>query len=266
VNELKSVITWLERHSSKRTRDGMARYGIPSDNALGVTMADLKLLAKRVGRNHQLAAALWDTGVYEARMLTSFVDEPARVTPAQMDRWCRDFDNWGICDTVCFHLFDRTPHAWQKVSQWHNRREEFVKRAAFALLWGLSVHDKHADDHAFAEGLNFVERAATDERHFVKKAVNMALRAVGKRNRGLNDAAVMLARRLADSSEPAPRWVGKDALRELTSASVVRRLTPRMAGRSASPAPGAPARPAQKASGETADRLLSGPGESRRRR
>jgi 3-methyladenine DNA glycosylase AlkD len=143
-DEVRSALTRLERHSTKRTRDGMARYGLPSDNAFGVTMADMKVLAKRLGRNHELAAALWDTGWYEARMLTSFVDEPARVTAAQMDRWCRDFDNWGICDTVCFHLFDRTPHAWRKVAQWHDRREEFVKRAAFALLWGLTVHDKRA--------------------------------------------------------------------------------------------------------------------------
>jgi 3-methyladenine DNA glycosylase AlkD len=226
-DEVRSTLTWLERHSTKRTRDGMARYGLPSDNAFGVTMADLKVLAKRLGRNHELAAALWDTGWYEARMLTSFVDEPASVTPAQMDRWCRDFDNWGICDTVCFHLFDRTPHAWQKVAQWHDRPEEFVKRAAFALLWGLTVHDKHANDEPFAQGLRFIERAATDERHFVKKAVNMALRAIGKRNSALNAAAVTVARRLGDSPQAAPRWVGKDALRELTSAAVIQRLSAR---------------------------------------
>jgi 3-methyladenine DNA glycosylase AlkD len=222
--EVQSVLAWLERHSTKRTRDGMARYGIPSDNAFGVTMADMKTLAKRLGRNHELATALWDTGRYEARILTSFVDEPACVTPAQMDRWCRDFDNWGICDTVCFHLFDRTPHAWQKVAQWHDRREEFVKRAAFALLWGLTVHDKQAGDEPFIEGLVLVERAATDERHFIKKAVNMALRAIGKRNTALNAAALVVARRLADSPQAAARWVGKDALRELTSVGVGRRL------------------------------------------
>jgi 3-methyladenine DNA glycosylase AlkD len=226
-DEVRSALTWLKRHSTKRTLDGMARYGIPSDNALGVTMADMKVLANRLGRNHELAAALWDTGWYEARMLTSFVDEPARVTPTQMDRWCGDFDNWGICDTVCFHLFDRTSHAWQKVAQWHDRPEEFVKRGAFALLWGLTVHDKHADDEPFAEGLRFVERAATDERHFVKKSVNMALRAVGKRNPALNGAAVAVARRLADSPQTAARWVGKDALRELTSTAVTRRLAAR---------------------------------------
>jgi 3-methyladenine DNA glycosylase AlkD len=223
-DEVRSALTWLKGHSSKRTRDGMARYGLPSDNAFGVTMADMKVLAKRLGRNHELAAALWDTGWYEARILTSFVDEPARVTPAQMDRWCRDFDNWGICDTVCFHLFDRTPHAWKKVAKWCGRPEEFVKRAAFALLWGLTVHDKHADDAPFIGALGFIESAAIDDRHLVKKSVNMALRAVGKRNPALNAAALAVARRLADSSQAAARWVGKDALRELTSPAVIRRL------------------------------------------
>ena len=219
-----SVLAWLKGHGSKRNRDGLARYGLPSEHAFGVTVSDLKVVAKRLGRNHELAAALWDSGWHEARILSSFVDEPERVTPAQMDRWARDFDNWGICDSVCFHLFDRTPHAWRKVSRWADRKEEFVKRAAFALLWGLSVHDKQAKDTPFLEGLRLVERAATDDRHYVKKAVNMSLRAIGKRNPGLNSAAVEVARRLADSPQPSPRWVGKDALKELTGASVKRRL------------------------------------------
>jgi 3-methyladenine DNA glycosylase AlkD len=223
-DEVASAITWLKRHSTKHSLDGMARYAIPSDNALGVSVSDIRVLAKRLGRNHELAAALWDTGVYEARMLTAFVDEPARVTPAQMDRWCRDFDNWAICDTLCFHLFDRTPHAWDKVSKWSGRRDEFGKRAAFALLWALTVHDKHAGDEAFVQGLFLVERAASDDRNFVKKAVNMALRAIGKRNPALNAAAVTVARRLADSPQAAARWVGKDALRELTSPAMIRRL------------------------------------------
>ena len=140
--QVRAALDWLKRHGTKANREGMARYAIPSDKAFGVSMADMKMLAKRLGRNHELAAALWDTGWYEARMLAAFVDEPARVTPAQMDRWCRDFDNWAICDTACFPLFDRTPHAWRKVEQWSRRRDEFVKRAAFALLWGLTVHDK----------------------------------------------------------------------------------------------------------------------------
>jgi 3-methyladenine DNA glycosylase AlkD len=141
-----------------------------------------------------------------------------------MDRWCRDFDNWGICDTICFVLFDRTPHAWAKVSAWARRRAEFEKRAAFALLWGLTVHDKQADDAPFLEGLELIRRAAHDDRHFVKKSVNMALRATGKRNATLHAAAMDLARDLAASDSAAATWVGRDALSELKSPSVLRRV------------------------------------------
>jgi 3-methyladenine DNA glycosylase AlkD len=164
--------------------------------------------------SHDLAAALWDTGWYEARLLTSFVDEPARVTPEQMDRWCRDFDNWGLCDTLCFHLFDRTPHAWDKVAQWSDERDEFVKRAAFALLASLAGHDKRAADEPFLASLPSIERAAADERNFVKKGVSWALRMTGRRNPALNAAAAEVARRLAVSPDAAARWVGKDALKD----------------------------------------------------
>lgn len=225
--EPQAALQWLKRNGDKRARDGMARFAIPSDKALGVSMAKLRVFAKQLGRNHELAEALWKTDVYEARMLATLIDDPARVTPAQMDRWCRDFDNWAICDTACFALFDRTPHAWRKVEQWADKRAEFVKRAAFALLWGLTVHGRGAEDALFINGLRLIERASSDERHFVKKAVNMALRAIGKRNAALNAAAVDVARRLADSSQSGPRWIGKDAFRELTSASVVRRLAAR---------------------------------------
>jgi 3-methyladenine DNA glycosylase AlkD len=226
-DEAQSALKWLKSHSSKAARDGMARYAIPSDNAFGVAMKDIKALGKKLGRNHELAAALWDTGVYEARMVCSFVDDPALVTPAQMDRWCKDFDNWAICDTVCFNLFDRTPHAWAKVSQWSSRRNEFEKRTAFALLWSLAMHDKRAADKEFVHGLALIERAADDERNFVKKAVNMALRAIGKRNLALNAAAVDVARRLADSEDASARWIGRDALRELTSPAATKRADQR---------------------------------------
>jgi len=205
----------------------MARYGIPSDHALGVTMSDIKTLGRELGRNHRLAAALWDTGVYEARMLASFIDDPGQVTPAQMDRWCGDFDNWALCDALSFNLFDRTAHAWAKVRQWSRCRGEFEKRTAFALLWALTVHDKAAGDRLFLEGLALIEREADDERHFVTKAINMALRAVGKRNPALNAAAVEVARRLNGSPRSAARWVGGHALRELTSAAVRKRLNAR---------------------------------------
>ncbi len=221
--QVQSALKWLKSHSTKATLEGMARYAIPSDHAYGVAMKDIKALGKTLGRNQALASALWDTGVYEARMLASFVGDPAQLTSAQMDRWCKDFDNWAYCDTMCFNLFDRTPHAWAKVKQWSSRRNEFEKRTAFALLWSLTVHDKDAGDKPFIEGLALIEREAGDERNFVKKAVNMALRAIGKRNRALNAAAVTVARRLADSKDPTAKWIGRDALRELTSPQVTKR-------------------------------------------
>ncbi|HEX8489856.1 MAG TPA: DNA alkylation repair protein [Chthoniobacterales bacterium] len=215
--EVQSTLTWLKQHATKATRDGMARYGLPSDHALGVSVADIRALAKQIGRSHELAVELWKTGIYEARMLTAFVDEPARVTPAQMDRWCRDFDNWGICDALCFHLFDRTPHAWNKIEKWAGRREEFAKRAAFALLASVALHDKKAADAPFIRSLRLIEQAAIDERNFVKKGVSWALRGIGKRNAALQAAATAVARRLALSPQAAARWVGKDALRDLQS-------------------------------------------------
>jgi 3-methyladenine DNA glycosylase AlkD len=226
-DEVQSALKWLKSHSSRATLDGMARYALPSNNAFGVAYRDMKVLGKRLGRNHELAGALWDTGVYEARMVASLVADPEQLTPTQMDRWCKAFDNWGICDTMCFNLFDRTPHAWAKVTHWSSSNDEFVKRTAFALLWSLSVHDKRTGDEPFIQGLALIERAASDERNFVKKSANMALRAIGKRNHTLNAAAIAVARRLADSSNSVARWVGKDALRELTSPSVIRRLKPR---------------------------------------
>jgi 3-methyladenine DNA glycosylase AlkD len=222
--QVQSALRWLKTHSRKATLDGMARYAIPSNHAYGVGMKDIKAHANTLGRNQALASALWDTGVYEARMLASFVGDPAQLSSAEMDRWCKDFDNWAFCDAMSFNLFDRTPHAWAKVKQWSSKRNEFEKRTAFALLWSLTVHDKVSADEPFIEGLNLIEREASDERNFVKKAVNMALRATGKRNRSLNAAAVATARRLAGSKDATAKWVGTDALRELTSAAVMKRL------------------------------------------
>lgn len=227
TDEVQSVISWLERQGTKGNREGMARYAIPSDKAFGVSVGSLRQHAKRLGRNHALAAALWDTDRYEARMLAAFIDDPALVTPTQMDRWCRDFDNWAICDTACFHLFDRTPHAWRKARQWATSRPEFVKRAGFALMASLVAHDKAASDDAFLECLALIEQGAHDDRNFVKKAVNWALRSIGKRNPSLHAAAIVVAKRLADSDMAAARWVGKDALRELAGPAVRERLARR---------------------------------------
>ncbi len=219
-----SVIAALKRVASKATRDGMARYGLPSDKAFGVSVGAMQKMAKGIGPNHDLAVALWDTGWYEARMMAAFLGEPARVTTAEMDRWCRDFDNWGIVDTVCFKLWDQTPHAFGKVQQWATREDEFQKRASFVLLACLAAHDKQSGDEPFLRCLPLVERGATDERNFVKKGVSWALRMVGRRSAKLNAAAVVLAKHLAASSNAAAQWTGKGALKELTSPAVTRRL------------------------------------------
>ena len=223
------ALAWLKSKGSTRIRERMAGFGIPPGKAYGVPMAQMQQLAKRLGRDHTLAAALWATGQYEARIVAAYVDEPGRVTPGQMDRWCRAFDNWGICDTVCFVLFDRTPYAFAKVAQWSGRREEFIKRAAFALLASLALHDQTAADRQFVACLPMIERAAADERNFVKKGVSWALRSVGRRNAAMNAEAVAVARRLAAAPDAASRWVGKGALRELTSAAVKKRLKSRPA-------------------------------------
>jgi 3-methyladenine DNA glycosylase AlkD len=204
----------------------MARFGINPDRALGVRIPDLRRLAKQVGTDHSLALGLWKTGIHEARILASMIDDPAAVTERQMESWVGDFDSWDLCDQCCGNLFDRTPFAFDKAVEWAGRDEEFVKRAGFALMAWAAVHDKTADDRVFIEFLPLVEREADDDRNFVKKAVNWALRQIGKRNRRLNRAAVSVARRLAKRNDsPAARWIGTDALRELTSEGVRSRLS-----------------------------------------
>jgi 3-methyladenine DNA glycosylase AlkD len=218
----RDALQWLERRGTAKNRDGLARFGIVAPRAFGVSVAEIKRLGKELGRDHALALALWKSGWYEARMLAAFVDEPALVTVAQMNAWARDFDNWAICDHCCFHLFDRTPHAWGRIAQWSGRRREFEKRAAFALLASVALHDKRAPDAPFVDALPWIERAASDERNFVKKGVSWALRSVGRR-RGVRTEALILARRLADAEDAAARWVGRDALRDLQRSSALAR-------------------------------------------
>jgi 3-methyladenine DNA glycosylase AlkD len=231
TKRVEEALADLKRRGSKKNVEGMARYGIRARKAFGVSMGAMRALARRFGRSHELAEALWKTGWHEARILASFVDEPEKVTPEQMDRWCRDFDNWAICDTVCFHLFDKTPHAFRKIAMWSKSRDEFVKRAAFALLASVALHDRKSGDEPFMECLALLERAASDDRNFVKKGVSWGLRGLGHRNLPLHEASVALARRLAASREPAVRWVGKDALRGLTRPAVTRRFVKRRQAR-----------------------------------
>lgn len=227
--KLAAALAGLRERATEKTLAGLSRYAIDAPSAIGVSMTDMKAIAKEVGRSHELAASLWAEAWYEARMLATLVDDPARVSAAQMESWAADFDNWAICDTACFCLFDRSPDAWAKVEEWAGRKEEFVKRASFALLASLTVHDKKAADGAFARGLELVEREAGDERNFVKKSVNWALRSIGKRSPGLHAAALAVAERLAALPGAAPRWVGKDALRELRGASVTGRIAAKAA-------------------------------------
>lgn len=222
---VETALQWLAEHATPHDHDNMARFGIStSDKVLGVSMANIQKVGKRLGKSHTLAEALWASGCYEARMLCSFVDEPALVSAAQLERWCRDFDNWAVCDTLCFYLFDRTPHAWAKVKLWSTRRDEFQKRAAFALLASLAGHDKTSGDAPFLAGLKLVEQAADDERNFVKKAVLWALRRIGGRSRKLHESALALCARLIATDATSARSIGKEALRELQKPGVLKRL------------------------------------------
>jgi 3-methyladenine DNA glycosylase AlkD len=220
-----TALAALKSASSKKVRDGMVRFGIPTTNALGVPMKDIQALGKKLGRDHKLALALWETGVYEARLLVAYVADPARLTAAQMDGWCRDFDNWGVTDTLCLPHFVDSPLAWGRVRPWVRRKAEFEKRAGFVMIACLARPKRPGEDALFLECLEMIERASTDERNFVKKGVNWALRGIGRRNKALNAASVALSRRLIESQSPSARWIGRDALRELTSAAVVRGLS-----------------------------------------
>jgi len=222
------VLAWLEERGTRRIAEGMSRYGIRTKlRVFGVAMGTLLSLRKQLGQDHALAGALWTSGCYEARLLAALVEDPGRVTRRQMNAWASSFENWADCDTVCFNLFDRTPFAWEKARQWAKSPREFVKRAAFALMACLALHDKTAPDSKFMAMLPLIERGAGDERNFVKKAVSWALRSIGRRNLALNAAALAVARRLSLSEEAAPRWVGKDALRELDSPKVRAQLARR---------------------------------------
>ena len=231
------ILAELRSLGSAKDRAGMARYGIKVENAFGVSIYQLRKVATRLGTDHDLALALWATGNHEARLLACFVDAPAAVTAEQTEAWARDFDSWDICDQATTSLFDLTEHAWAKAAAWAVRDEEWVKRGGFALMAGLAVHDKAAADRAFTELLPLIEHAASDERNFVKKAVNWALRNIGKRNRTLNAAAIACAERIraaantkaggergGDPGARAARWVATDALRELASEKVRARL------------------------------------------
>lgn len=222
--EVEQVIERLRSLGDPKAVDGMARFGIKSTSSFGVSVPKLRILAREVGHDHLLALRLWETGLHDARLLATMVDDPRQVTLEQMDKWVHDFDSWDIVDGSCGNLFDKTPFAVAKAKEWCKREEEFVKRAGFVMMAELAVHDKEANDKVFLDFLPLIIGGASDRRNFVKKAVNWALRQIGKRNLRLNKAAVSTALKIQKMESGAAKWVASDALRELKSPQVLRKL------------------------------------------
>ncbi len=220
----KAVLDTLRSLGDPQAVAGMARFGIDVPDAWGVSAPKLRNFAKEIGKDHKLAAQLWGSGVHDARLLATLIDDPAKVTPRQMERWVRDFNSWGLCDAACGCLFDKTPYAPDMAIEWTGREAEYVKRAGFVLMATLAVHDKQAPDERFEKFLPYLVEHATDERNFVKKGVNWALRQIGKRNRRLNKLAIRTAKEIHKLDSSSARWIASDALRELTSEKVKKRL------------------------------------------
>ena len=218
LKKLKSLV-------SKKAIEGMARFGIrPKTKVCGVSMTDLRALAKNIEKNHALALRLWNSGVHEAQILASIVDKIEKVTEKQMDQWIKLFDSWDVCDEVCMNLFWRTPMAFRKAIEWSKREREFEKRAGFALMAVLAVKDKNASDAKFKKFFPLIKKESTDERNFVKKSVNWALRQIGKRNAALNKSAIKTAKEILKIDSKSARWIASDAIKELESAAVRKRL------------------------------------------
>lgn len=214
----------LKRHGKKRNVEGMAHYGIRAKKVFGVSRPDQDAISGKIGKNHALGEQLWKTGIHDARILGMLISEADKVTPSQMERWVKDFDNWDVCDRTCCHLFVDAEGAWQKAFAWSRRKRELEKRAGFALAAFLVVHNKESGDAPFQKFLKEIEREAWDERNFVRKAVNWALRNIGKRNMALNRAAIRCAERIRKQEHSSAKWIAADALRELKSEAVQGRL------------------------------------------
>ena len=218
------IIQKLKSLANPKNVEGMARFGISPNNTLGISVPVLRDIAREAGKDHQLAQELWASGIHEARTLACFVDKPELVTESQMEGWVKNFDSWDVCDLCCSDLFDRTKFAHQKAVEWSGREEEFVKRAGFTLMAALAVHDKKASDADFLKFLPIIKRESTDERNFAKKAVNWALRNMGKRNLDLNKIAIKTAEEIQKIDSKSARWIAADALRELTGEAVQKKL------------------------------------------
>jgi 3-methyladenine DNA glycosylase AlkD len=226
VEQCEKILRELKNLSDPKAVGGMARFGINPHNTYGVSIPNIRRIAKETGKNHLLAQQVWDSGVHEARILAGMIDEPEKVDEKQMEKWAKEFDSWDVCDQCCSNLFDKTRFAHSKAAEWSRRKEEFVKRAGFALMAALSVHDKEAKDEKFFKFFPIIKRESVDERNFVKKAVNWALRQIGKRNSNLNKAAVKAAKEIIETDSKSAKWIASDALRELTSPAIQKRLKP----------------------------------------
>ena len=221
---VKDVLDKLQSKAQPEQLQGMAKYGMTIEKRLGVSVPDMRKLAKALGRDHRLALELWKTGIAEARIVAGMVGDPAKLTEEQMEEWVEDINSWDVCDQVCMNLFEKSQLAWKKLVDWSDREEEFVKRTAFSLIACLAWHDKKASDEKFIELLPVIVRTATDERNFVKKAVNWALRNIGKRNTNLNEAAISTAKEIQRLDSKAARWIAADAIRELKSEAIQSKL------------------------------------------
>ncbi len=222
--DLNEIISWVKSNADPVEVKGMARFGISSKEIYGVSIKKIRPFAKVIGKNHSLALQLWKTGIHEARLIAPMIDEPAKVTIKQIESWVKDFNSWDICDQCCSNLFDKTEFAYSKAVEWSARKEEFTKRAGFVLMAVLSVHDKKADDITFEKFLPLILRESTDERNFVKKAVNWALRQIGKRNLNLNKTALQTAEEILALDSKAAKWIARDAIKELTEGKMIARL------------------------------------------
>jgi 3-methyladenine DNA glycosylase AlkD len=221
---VKDVLDKLQSKARPEQLRGMAKYGMTVEQRLGVSVPDMRKLAKEIGRDHKLALDLWRTGVAEARIVAGMVGDPAKLTEEQMEDWVKGINSWDVCDQVCMNLFEKDQLAWKKIIDWSEREEEFVKRTAFSLIACLAWHDKKASDEKFIELLPVIMRGATDERNFVKKAVNWALRNIGKRNIKLNEAAINTAKEIQRLDSKAAHWIAADAIRELESDAIQSKL------------------------------------------
>jgi 3-methyladenine DNA glycosylase AlkD len=215
-DKVEEIVKKLKSYSNPHNVAGMARFGINPNNTLGVNIPILRALAKTIGKNHKLAIVLWKTGIHEARILAGLIDDPKFVTEAQMDEWIAGFDSWDVCDLVCMNLFDKMSNAFAKAKEWTSHNPEYERRAGFALMAALAVHDKKANDGDFIQFFPLIEKHADDDRNFVKKAVNWALRQIGKRNPALCKRAILVAKRLKRGENKSSRWIGSDAFRELS--------------------------------------------------